>query len=160
MEKLEILKNKKSSELTADDIFFLKNKEIINGCGARVIRDENYENFLRNIFTKISQILVKTIRPVFFEASCDLHDFGYWKGGDEARRKECDEKFLQKILEDIETKYLRIWNENGYLFYRSNPIRYRFEQIKNFFERIFYTILAKLFYLAVRIGGKKYFNYH
>ena len=80
MEKLEILKNKKSSELTADDIFFLQNKEIINGCGARVIRNENCENFLRNIFAKISQILVKIIRPVFFEASCDLHDFGYWKG--------------------------------------------------------------------------------
>ena len=136
MEKLEILKNKKSSELTADDIFILKNKEIINGCGARVIRDENYENFLRNIFAKISQILVKIIRPVFFEASCDLHDFGYWKGWDEVRRLECDTKFYEKIIEDIENFS------------------------KNSFQKIFYKILAKLFYLAVRIGGKKYFNYH
>lgn len=38
---------------------------------------------------------------MFFEASCDLHDFGYWKGGDEARRAECDRKFYEKILEDI-----------------------------------------------------------
>lgn len=133
---IEQIRQKSTKELTADDIFFLKNQGIINGCGARVIRDENYENFFRNIFAKISQILAKIIRPVFFEASCDLHDFGYWKGWDEAKRLECDKKFLQKILEDIENFS------------------------KNFFEKIFYKILAKLFYIAVRIGGRQFFNYY
>lgn len=147
MEKLEILKNKKSSELTADDIFFLKNKKIINGCGARVIRNENYENFLRNIFAKISQILVKTIRPVLFEASCDLHDFGYWKGWDESRRAEYDTKFYEKIIEDIE------------IFY-TPPTSGDWNDLEIFIRKYFYKILAKLFYLAVRIGGKQYFNYH
>ena len=30
---------------------------------------------------------------------------------------------------------------------------------ENFFKKFFHQILAKLFYLAFRIGGKKYFNY-
>ena len=36
----------------------------------------------------------------FHEASCDKHDEGYSKGGDEARRKVCDKKFLEAMLRD------------------------------------------------------------
>ena len=36
----------------------------------------------------------------FFEASCDKHDVDYTIGGDEARRKECDEKFLAAMRRD------------------------------------------------------------
>lgn len=36
----------------------------------------------------------------FFEASCDKHDEGYTKGGDEARRKVCDDKFLAAMRRD------------------------------------------------------------
>lgn len=37
----------------------------------------------------------------FFEASCNKHDQGYAKGGDEIRRFECDWKFLQAMRRDI-----------------------------------------------------------
>lgn len=96
--------------------------------------------------------------PVFFEASCDLHDFGYWKGGDEARRAECDQKFYEKIMWDIYMLYdVRREFENSKR--KSRKILYYFWKIKNFFEKYFHKILAKIFYIAVRIGGKKYFNY-
>lgn len=36
----------------------------------------------------------------FFEASCNKHDEGYQKGGDEIRRFECDWKFFQAMRRD------------------------------------------------------------
>lgn len=38
----------------------------------------------------------------FFEASCNRHDEGYQEGGDEARRKVCDDKFLAAMLRDTQ----------------------------------------------------------
>lgn len=123
MEKtLEIIRQKSTRMLTENDKIFLRKNGIMNGCGGQ------NRGFLQ-------KILLKFLTPVFFEASCDLHDFGYWKGWDEERRAECDRKFYEKILEDIENFS------------------------KNFFEKNFYKILAKIFYIAVRLGGKKYFNY-
>ena len=36
----------------------------------------------------------------FFEADCDKHDEGYEEGGDEARRKVCDDKFFAAMKRD------------------------------------------------------------
>lgn len=129
MEKiLENLKNKKTTELTYEDFKILKKYWIINGCGGST------RGFLQKIILKI-------LTPVFFEASCDLHDFGYWKGGDETRRAECDRKFYEAMLRDIEKVRSA---ESGFF--------------KKFFIS-FYFVLASLYYFAVRLGGKKYFNY-
>jgi hypothetical protein len=39
--------------------------------------------------------------PEFFcHASCDHHDFRYWKGGSEADRKDADHDFLVEMLKD------------------------------------------------------------
>ena len=39
--------------------------------------------------------------PEFFcHASCDHHDFRYWKGGSEADRKDADHDFLSMMLKD------------------------------------------------------------
>lgn len=35
-----------------------------------------------------------------FHASCDHHDFRYWKGGSEADRKDADHDFLIEMLKD------------------------------------------------------------
>lgn len=154
--RIHFLENKNTSNLTDEDIHFLKETGIINGCGGN-IRQQKFNNIFRNIFVWIANYFAQKIRPVFFEASCDLHDFGYWKGGDEARRKECDEKFLQKILEDIDRRYyLWVW------FYYEKKECGKIQDIPSyeyFFKKFLYIAIAYLFYFAVRIGGKQYFNY-
>lgn len=126
---LENLKNKKTTELTYEDFKILKKYWIINGCGGKNCGI-------------LQKIILKILTPVFFEASCDLHDFGYWKGWNEARRLECDQKFYEAMLQDIEKVRSA---ESGFF--------------KKFFIS-FYFVLASLYYFAVRIGGKKYFNYN
>jgi len=69
-----------------------------------------------------------------FHASCNQHDFYYWRGGDEIDRKKADDAF------------------------------YRFMQIDctnedRFIKRHLYEINAWLYYKAVRVFGKKFFNY-
>ena len=69
----------------------------------------------------------------FFEASCNKHDLGYNKGGNDADRFECDAKFLVMMLKDT----------------------YR---IGNCFKRVYYQLWAFIYYLSVRIFGKKFWN--
>ena len=68
-----------------------------------------------------------------FEASCNKHDKGYGIGGDEARRFECDGKFFIMMLKD--TMRLTGW-----------------------FRRVYYQVWAFVYFIAVRIFGKKYFG--
>jgi len=69
-----------------------------------------------------------------FHASCNQHDFYYWRGGIEADRKKADDTFYKYMQLDIV-------NENSMI------------------KRIYYEMLAYSYYKAVRIFGKKYFNY-
>ena len=55
-----------------------------NGCGP-----ESWPNWIK-----------ESLFNWFFEASCNKHDIGYTKGGNEARRKVCDDKFLEAMLRD------------------------------------------------------------
>jgi hypothetical protein len=74
-------------------------------------------------------------RPLFgwfFEASCRKHDEGYGVGGDAARRKVCDKKFLQAMLKDSKRSTL---------------------------TRVPKAVVAYAFYAAVRVGGSLSFNY-
>ena len=69
-----------------------------------------------------------------FKASCNHHDFYYWRGGEESDRKRADKAFLRLMLEDADTTgdfFTRAWNRFG----------------------------AYTYYFLVRLGGKKYFNY-
>lgn len=120
-------------ELRPEDILFLRRVWVINGCGSNP-RNVRWGIFVR-LFAWLARIVAGWIRPVFFEASCDLHDFGYWKGWDEERRKECDTKFYEAIIADIARK--------DYGLIRTT----------------YYTILALIFYGFVRIGGRLSFNY-
>lgn len=45
--------------------------------------------------------ILKRLRLVFIQASCEIHDFSYWQGGDDKRRLECDLGFFQAIIGDI-----------------------------------------------------------
>lgn len=70
----------------------------------------------------------------FFEASCNIHDQGYQEGGDEARRKVCDDKFLAAMLRDVKTQLPLLLKPIGYT-------------------------TAYSYYAAVRLGGKGNFKY-
>lgn len=78
-----------------------------------------------------------TLRPphhVFFHASCNKHDDLYWEWGNEIDRKIADVYLLEYMKADI--RNLQPWYK-----------------IPHFY------IWAYVYYIAVRIGGKKHFNY-
>ena len=63
--KTEKIRKKSWKELTNNEWEFLRRKGYINGCGGR------------NCY--ISQKIAKFFSGFFFSASCEVHDFGYWK---------------------------------------------------------------------------------
>lgn len=68
-----------------------------------------------------------------FHASCNQHDFYYWRGGTEADRERADEEFYRFMKQDAsEGKW---------------------------YQRPFMYAMAFVYYKAVRISGKKYFEY-
>ncbi len=67
---------KKYEDLTPEE-----KKEICNGCGGK-------------------GGWIKPPHRVFFEASCNHHDYGYWKGCTEEDRKKCDKKFYGATVKD------------------------------------------------------------
>ena len=69
-----------------------------------------------------------------FSGSCKLHDILYDKGGTESDRKHADKVFYNDMKKAA-----------SYF-----PIH----------KRIVYYSLAWIYYKAVRMFGKKYFNYH
>lgn len=69
-----------------------------------------------------------------FTASCDHHDFHYWVGGNEYDRWEADWKFYLAMLQDA-------------------------YDLGNWFTRIWYYLLAWVYYQAVRKFGRVAFHY-
>lgn len=130
MKTLEELKKTHWRELTQEDLAYLKEKGITNGCGGA--GDRWYHKLIRRFLLWILSIL----RAVFVEASCMIHDFRYWQGGTKSRRKEDDQGFFFAILADIQN------------------------YIKDPFPFVGYTLLALVFYGAVRSLGWVYYNYH
>lgn len=69
-----------------------------------------------------------------FNASCNQHDFYYWRGGNESDRLKADIMFYNEMKADAkdETKLVK---------------------------RLLYIAMAFVYYRAVRRAGKKFFNY-
>ena len=101
---------KKYEDLTPEE-----KRNICNGCGGK-------------------GSFIKPPHKAFFEASCNHHDYGYYKGGTEADRKRCDDKFYEAMKRDCSTL--------------------------PWYQYIRYRPWCWIYYLAVRQFGKKYFNYH
>ena len=68
-----------------------------------------------------------------FNSSCNQHDFYYWRGGSEDDRKNADDSFYNHMMDKVK-------NTPWYKFY-------------------VYKALAWTYYKAVRISGKKFFEY-
>jgi hypothetical protein len=68
-----------------------------------------------------------------FNASCNQHDFYYWRGGNEDDRKNADDSFYEFMKKDV--------SEASY------------------FKRPFYAMTAWAYYISVRKVGHKFFHY-
>ena len=69
-----------------------------------------------------------------FHASCNQHDFYYWRGGTEKDRLEADKAFYRYMQLDA------IRPKSKYMILK-------------------YKLIAYIYYKAVRLAGKKFFNY-
>lgn len=79
---------------------------------------------------------IKPPYRIFFEASCDIHDVNYWIGVTKQDRKKADKGFLKYMKKDCK------------LFFKWYNVK-----------RYYYLLWARLYYIGVRIGGGKSFNY-
>lgn len=70
----------------------------------------------------------------FFKASCNQHDFYYWRGGKASDRKYADKAFYSAMKDDARAS-------------------------KDIFTLAWYMVAATAYYCVVRIGGKKYFKF-
>lgn len=68
-----------------------------------------------------------------FKASCDHHDFGYWRGGDETDRKIADARFFGAMVTDA--------------------------AMLSWYRRPVHLLLSYVYYRAVRFGGRSAFHY-
>jgi len=97
------------------DLTLEQKKEICNGCGSKGgwVKPPNF----------------------LFLASCNQHDFYYWRGRTETDRLKSDKSFYKHMKIDIQAR--------GY----------------NIFKKVWYYTWAYSYYKAVRIFGKKAFYY-
>ena len=116
-------------------------------CGLVSSEGVNYQNHTRVNFEDVPKDILKKIsngcggagswivppHAIFFETCCDHHDYGYWVGGTEIRRKECDKKLYQAMLKDCEKL--------------------------PWYKKIKYRPWCELYYLSVRFLGDNYFYY-
>ena len=107
--------------LRYSDLNIYQKQDICNGCGGKgsIIPVPNF----------------------LFEASCNRHDFYYWRGGKEFDRKIADQEFYRIMKRDIRRR------------------KYSVFRPKQLAKLIWYKLWAKTYYHSVRLFGKKYFYY-
>ena len=126
MHKLENIICKKWEQVTLEERQYLRDIGVLNGFGGA---SQSWA----------SRKLIGLILKDFNIASADKHDFWYAKGGDKARRKECDEKFYQAMLQDIFDMYME-------------------DRITKT-QQVLKSVIALLAWCAIRLFGWKYFAY-
>lgn len=89
---LRHIREKKYADLSSEEICLLRKEGVLNGFGGA---SQSW----------VARGLIWCIIGDFDTAIPDYHDFGYFVGGDENRRLECDEKFYQAMLDDIRKRY-------------------------------------------------------
>jgi len=84
----DIILTKKWEQITPQERQYLRDTGVLNGFGGA---SQSW----------VSRKLIGLILKDFSFASCDRHDYWYSQWWDSERRKECDEKFYQAMLQDI-----------------------------------------------------------
>jgi hypothetical protein len=102
-------------DLTAKELETLHKMGVLNGCGR-----EGWK--------------IKPPYAIFYEASCNWHDFNYWKGGDEVDRLYYDKGFYKAMKRDV-----------ARLPWYNIPI---------------YSLWAWIYYRSVRFGGDDEKSFH
>lgn len=85
-----------------------------------------------------SKGVLKYIKPPYAEkyyTACELHDNAYDKGGTEADRKEAD----RNLFVNMEKLTIR--------------------KSKNPYSIVWFTLIALLYYMSIRLFGSFFFNY-
>lgn len=148
---ISYLTKKKYSELSDWEKDVLDHLWIINGCGGAWNGIKN--RFIRYVLKKV----ITKLRIVFIEADCDKHDFSYWQW----IRKDYPIEWL-KSMKVISPEYLRKIEEYDR---KTKDIRFYTAIIQDISRLelwliavLWYTLLAYIFYCAVRIGWKDYYN--
>jgi hypothetical protein len=77
--------------------------------------------------------IVTPPHAIFFETSCNHHDYGYFKGGTKVDRKHCDLKLREAMYKDC----------------KKLP----------WYKKLRYLPWCELYYRAVRMFGHKFFCY-
>lgn len=76
---------------------------------------------------------------IFFSECCNIHDEMYESGGDEYNRKNADVLLFRLMIEKAINYFIK----------------------RNMISSIvWYIFLSYLYYLMIRVFGKKYFNYN
>lgn len=101
--------------LTDEEKRILREKGELNGCGRK-------------------GWVIQPPYGIFFEASCDWHDFNYWKGGTEYDRMNYDIGFFKAMLRDVFRAPWYTW--------------------------VKYLPWTVLYYIAVRVGGNRKKSFH
>lgn len=118
---LAIILGKHHTQLTQEEWLFLENIGVVNWCGGK--------------WQWLLVYILKRVTPYWVNAACRIHDLGYLKWWTEKRRKYCDMRFLEEMLND--------W----------------FVKIDNKWHYLWYSVLCVLAYSLIRIYWKKFFNY-
>ena len=126
MNKIENILAKKWEKVTLEERQYLRDIGVLNGFGGA---GQSW----------IARKLIGCIVWDFSIAIPDMHDFWYAQGGDKARRKECDEKFYQAMLQDIFDMYME-------------------DRITKT-QQVLKSVIALLAWCAIRLFGWKYFAY-
>lgn len=117
---------KSYNELTSQEIQNLTDNGVLNG-------------FWGGGQNPIIRFFIWLIMSDFDTAIASKHDYSYYIGGDDARRKHCDEMFYSAMVFDI--YHLFLDGKIGKL------------------GVIWKNIIAYLAYLSIRLFGAHYFNY-
>lgn len=131
-------------EVTPEEWLFLENEGRVNGCWAwnTEIRINWVFGLVFWWFFHIISVILSWFKPplaIFFKASCSKHDFWYGQGGDEKRRKHCDNVFLKYMVADV-----------YYAMSTGKIAEYEFE---------YYVKWCLRYHKAVRVLGWVRFNY-
>lgn len=84
-----------------------------------------------------------------FKASCDQHDFYYWRGGNGKLRARVDKDFLDAMLDDSKTYWHKVW---AYTYYRG----VRLGRFLDYFK----PHDKKFWYYTETPRGKRQLNYY
>lgn len=115
-------------------------KEICNGCGGK-------------------GGLVRPPHGVFFVTSCNHHDYGYWKGGSEVDRKRADIRLKERMMEDCDSLLLYDKKSDAGLPWYKRLFNLGRAKATAYSKWAVYRPWCELYYLGVKIAGRKFFRY-